>query len=104
VSTLILSCVAALSIGSAGTKETWHGRRLDAMLQAGRLVEAALDRFYGWLSNEQKALQYDEWSGGPGMMAASHPSTEAARGQERPLCMGPAREGSKLRFARRGER
>jgi hypothetical protein len=42
---------ALTPVGRLGAMES----RLDAMLQAGKLVQLALDRFYGSLSNEQKA-------------------------------------------------
>jgi hypothetical protein len=54
VGTLQAACSAVTPLTPVGRLEAME-HRLDALLQAGKLVQPALDQFYGSLSNEQKA-------------------------------------------------
>jgi hypothetical protein len=54
VGTLQAACPAVIPLTPVGRLEAME-HRLDAMLQSGKVVQSALDQFYGSLSNEQKA-------------------------------------------------
>ena len=58
---VLIAAVAGFAFGAVyyiGLSKQWlaaAGKRLDAMLQAVKLVSSALDDFYATLSDEQKA-------------------------------------------------